>query len=437
MPTKESNSALIVKSNDLINAKLKGFSISQHRLLDILISQLDKDQGSFHKQRVYFKDFVEQIGTNHKGESIRAREVTKALMRKVIEVSENGNIRQRNIFYSADYYEDKPYVEVIFHPDLRPYLLELSKNFTSYDLRNTLSVKSTYSVRMYQLLKQYAYRGKVTFELEELKELLDAENYNLYADFKRNCLKIAEKELRKKCDISFSFQEIKQGRKVAKIAFDITVSGDKEAYMLSGSRKGSLLKDLIELGVNRKQAESFVENYKQEDILEKIIYTRSQYEKGKVKNPGGYIKTLLENEAVIPVSIVQDHRTPGKKNSPTDRKRIQRDRQLIDKLKVDFEGFRSRLRKEAIKNLNASDYKEFEAFVKGISGAGSIFNNDGTLNQKAEKYEHYLDIFSTRKLPEYNKQFVEWVYNHHGYVIKLKPDSNSDFEVTSYQPGLF
>ena len=59
-------------------------------------------------------------------------------------------------------------------------------------------------------------------EVEELRRLLKADNvYPLYADFKRYVIERTQKELKKLTDINFDFEEIKTGRKVTSLKFNI------------------------------------------------------------------------------------------------------------------------------------------------------------------------------------------------------------------------
>ncbi len=83
-----------------------------------------------------------------------------------------------------------------------------------------IKLKSTYSIRIYELLKQYEHIRERTISLESLRYYLDAiDVYPNYANFKQRVLKHSQKELNQKTDISFEFEEIKSGRKVQRIKF--------------------------------------------------------------------------------------------------------------------------------------------------------------------------------------------------------------------------
>ncbi|PGT74076.1 initiator RepB protein, partial [Bacillus cereus] len=109
-----------------------------------------------------------------------------------------------------------------FDPLLKPFLLELNNKFTSYRLGNIIKLKSTYSIRIYELLKQYENITERTICLENLRYYLDAVHiYPNYANFKQRILHPVQKELNENTDITFDFQEIKLGKKVYKIKFII------------------------------------------------------------------------------------------------------------------------------------------------------------------------------------------------------------------------
>ncbi|SEH31209.1 RepB family plasmid replication initiator protein [Magnetospirillum fulvum] len=50
-----------------------------------------------------------------------------------------------------------------------PYLLDLKKNFTTVALKYAIGMKSTYAIRIYELLKQYAGIGSRLVSLAELR----------------------------------------------------------------------------------------------------------------------------------------------------------------------------------------------------------------------------------------------------------------------------
>lgn len=107
---------------------------------------------------------------------------------------------------------------------IAPYLFDLQEKFVSYGLHSILAMKSQYSIRIYELLKSYAYQHSKTFEIDELKRLLMVENnksYKNFFDFKKRVLEIAQKEINEYTDIKISCKPIKKGNKVVKLEFQM------------------------------------------------------------------------------------------------------------------------------------------------------------------------------------------------------------------------
>lgn len=108
--------------------------------------------------------------------------------------------------------------------DMVPYLFDLGQNFTAYQLRNILGMKSAYSIRIYELMKSYEFRSKIEIDLQELKRLLDVENvksYAVYNDFRRKVLDIAVREINDLSDINISYEPVRKGKKFVAVLFRI------------------------------------------------------------------------------------------------------------------------------------------------------------------------------------------------------------------------
>ena len=144
---------------------------------------------------------------------------------------------------------EKPYIDegsgeiqIKLDNDMRPYLLHLQSNFTKYELIWTLHFKSKFTIRLYELIKSIHYYEletyKTRYTVDELRELLGAEDYTAYRDFKRRVLVPAVKEINLYSDKTVEFEEIKKGRKVVKIELSISSKeGLKDIQIRSGIEK--------------------------------------------------------------------------------------------------------------------------------------------------------------------------------------------------------
>ncbi len=115
-------------------------------------------------------------------------------------------------------------VKIRIDEDLAPYLFNLGKRFTQYQLSNILAMRSAFAIRIYELMKSYSFQAVKIFDINELKHILMVDNiksYSRYPDFRRKVLEQAQKEINELSDIDMSFEPITKGRKVVKIKFSI------------------------------------------------------------------------------------------------------------------------------------------------------------------------------------------------------------------------
>jgi len=213
---------LIRKSNLLIEASYK-LTLVEQRIVMILASMIKQEDDEFKKYQLNIKEFAGLLDLKNKDEYSHVQSVTKKLLTRAFTIKMPGALLQIGWLSSAKYLDGQGIVELCFDPQLKPYLLQLKDRFTSYRLRNVIQLRSSFSIRIYELLKQYEKLGERTFLLETLREYLGLEEsqYKLYGDFKRKIILVAQTELSEKTDLSFEFEEIKVSRRVGKIRFII------------------------------------------------------------------------------------------------------------------------------------------------------------------------------------------------------------------------
>ena len=215
---------IVKKSNYFIMNSSYDLSLEEQKIILTLASMVQPTDVEFKPYDFKIKDFMDLVGVEDKKKYIEIPKITKELMKKVFEIHEGNKIIQTAWISGAIYEKGTGTVTLKFNPDLKPYMLQLSELFTQYKLANILSMKSKYSIRLYEILKanEFKKQGYIEIEVEELRKLVKADDiYPLYADFKRFVILKAQKELKKMSDISFEFEEIKTGRKVTSIRFYI------------------------------------------------------------------------------------------------------------------------------------------------------------------------------------------------------------------------
>lgn len=321
---------LIRKSNELVEARYK-FDIWETRIFTKMLSMVHKNDEDFQPYRIYLSDIVKDFQVeNNKDAYDRLRRGGNKLMSKIIKVireTEEGLMELTTpIVVGVDRLvnpnsEDGKFIDVSFHPDMRPFLLSLKSQFTIYDVNNILKLPSSYSIRLYELLKQYERIGSRKFELQELKEIIGVieeidnngkkslkDNYPLFGNFKQRVLLKAQKDLKKFTDIQFEFDPFKRGRKVVGVVFTIranngTPRSSKVMTLKNVHPKQGLIDDLYLLVkdyVGKKVVEKWVDDYPEFQVREGINYTVAQLKNGvKIDNVGGYLHSMIRQKIVF------------------------------------------------------------------------------------------------------------------------------------------
>lgn len=252
-----SKNNLITKSNSLIEARYK-LSLEEQRVILFLVSMVQPIDEDFKTYTILVKDFVQLV--NVKNQSIYRNfvDISESLTSKTISIKKDTSTLVMSWLSSSEYFDKQGKIELSFDPKLKPYLLRLKDNFTTYRLENVIKMKSFYSIRIYELLKQYEKLHERTFSLAQLRDYLSIgqNQYPLYANFKQKVLNVAKKELREKSDLSFEFEEIKLSRKIEKIRFIIFshgVDGEEAAAENKEELSVKLLSDVHKISAMIKE----------------------------------------------------------------------------------------------------------------------------------------------------------------------------------------
>ena len=200
----------------------------------------------------------------------------------------------------------KRYLELLMLSDVVPSFIELGKRYTSYSVELMLSLSSTYSQRMYEIIMMFYGRGQkqFTYEVNDLRTALNYPAEHEYFDFKRRALLSAQKELAEKIKLYFDFEpSVKQGKVVVELRFTIKseidlINEDVQADLslaraMQPHEVAALARNLIySYTFTKKQQEELLQDM---NLMETFIrvHTEIHYGKRVVKNPTAYIAQTL------------------------------------------------------------------------------------------------------------------------------------------------
>lgn len=204
---------LVVKKNPLVNARYKLNPLELKIILSV-VGMIDKDDSDFWTYQIRVSD----LDADYKNLQRAAR----SLMKRLFEIENDDEWVMMPWFSYMAYKKREGVLECHFDPKLKPYLLHLKDNFTAYTLKSVLPMRSSYSIRIYELLKQYETIGSRVFNLDELLKILQVpKSYHIWRAFSRRVLEPAKKEINQHSDITINYQPVKTGRKITAINFRI------------------------------------------------------------------------------------------------------------------------------------------------------------------------------------------------------------------------
>ena len=230
----------VYKRNDMIQQARFSLSVQEQKTVLYAISKIKPDDTYLTEYTFDIKDFYRIIGCN-KESYTEFKAMLKGLTDKSwwATIDDKGTESVLRWFTTARSNKRSGKVTVKFHEDMMPYLLQLAEQqafYTSYNLRYVLPMSSQYSPRLYELLKSYQKNNREWFfEIDELKRLLDCQNYKNFNDFKKRALNPAVEEINKYTDINIAYDTEREGRKITRVIF----------YM-AGKSKDALLKAQLE-----------------------------------------------------------------------------------------------------------------------------------------------------------------------------------------------
>ena len=132
---------------------------------------------------------------------------------------------------------DKNICEFVWNEEMKPFLVHQQNNFTQYLASDYLKLSSVYSQNLYEQMKSlenYRYNYNHTLpriEVSELRQIMQVgKKYKDFNNFKTICLQRAVDDINKKTDLFVRMNNVKKGRSVVAIEFDILRKDQKFNY---------------------------------------------------------------------------------------------------------------------------------------------------------------------------------------------------------------
>ena len=431
---KQNTDLMIRKSNTLISGKFKT-SILENKIMAIALTRIEIKDGC-PVARLYPGEIKQLLGKNTDTNIYKKLKRTAKLMtgHQIVIEDSKGNFSIFTMVNNADYV-DKQFI-ITFNKNMTPFVHQLKNNFTTYEVATLMKIEKAHSYRLYELLKKEIYssdpninNGVVTKEygLSELKCTIGLANtdeagvqraiadgkswdeiyYNVVKDksfevwyeFRRQVLDVAQKELAEKSDIVFEYEPLKygSGAKVRRIRFYIAKNEPSKT-----KPEMDRMVDLIHT-MNEEQVASDTDNdgvysyighnkLTRDDIIEFMRVAEEDEEKVEnaikladkqdyLKNYVGWIISCIKGKYEQPTEVIQGSSEKA---------------DTVNNLKTEIDNNEADIAERIWRKIkNKEDYIEFIAY---LNSKGIKENTLDVVYDTNERIDLYTNWKTKRKL---------------------------------------
>ncbi|MBU1822034.1 MAG: replication initiation protein [Bacteroidetes bacterium] len=320
----------------LVEATSK-MDIHEFRVFMTMLTMVLPEDKDFEEYEIRTQDIIKMFSLGDDGRYYEAvRDAADRLFNKkfvIFETREDGEVYKTTIHLIDETSEpvnesEQNRILVKFNPKLKPYLIQLQREYLTIDVRNVKNVQSPYSMKLYIILKHQYNLGnrKKTYTVVRLKEILAIEEheYPMYGNFKQKILKKGIQDLEKNTDLRVvRLEEIKVGRAVDSVVFYIESKEGTRVTRTKVARKQSSAGQPVSSGVGEEDYSSYelvedqgkdllmeihppiseyvsestvrhwLSQYPVDQVQRGVAYALQQAKKGKVKNVGAYLQKMV------------------------------------------------------------------------------------------------------------------------------------------------
>lgn len=217
-------------------------------------------------------------------------------------------IIQVGVLASSVYLKGDGTIELEISERMRPYLIDLQNNFTTYHLQSVFKLTSKYAKRIYQICSQWKDIGETKpYTIDEFKTMLslkdpkgiEPEQYAKFSTLKKYVLDIAVAQINEHTDLRIEYNLTKKGRSYNKIRFyaksQKTESQPINLEVGDGEvRKRNAMAHLEDWGiVDPKLVKQIIGDSKKVDEVFKFAFAVKSGKRKVTDNIGGLFLTVV------------------------------------------------------------------------------------------------------------------------------------------------
>lgn len=244
LPIKYNKNYYVIQANELVRSRQDELTLLEAKLIRLAIAQVLKDDTDLKTFTCNAARLAEFLGITRQAIYNDIQELSINLIKKSIFIKNKESKQGKQnykIFHWVDYIEYKD-GDITFKlsEHLKPYLIGLNELFTRYGYEEILSLPTTYSIRLYELLYSYANlsfqegshtytfenerleKDEVLFTVEYLREYFNCKDkYPNTGDFIKRVIKAGIDDINENTVFPCSFRLVKEKKKITKVVFKL------------------------------------------------------------------------------------------------------------------------------------------------------------------------------------------------------------------------
>lgn len=484
----------IVKKDNILNEGISTLDTAEkYKLMLLMIAQIStQDELPTSPEEIanrtysfYIDDYAElkNIKNKYWFEDYVSDMVQYLKEKSAITIKSENSIRTIWIFQEVDFKKDKKKWKVIyrFSYSIAEYLFELKDKFIAYHIKNIMPMRSKYSIRLYELLKQYEKIGERTFDIDEFREKIGTRVYIVdnktgekkilqddYKDFrnlKKWVIEKAVEEVNKYSDIKITDVEYhRKGRKIGFITFYFKpgINFDFQKIEEIKEKVEADKKEVLEkskelplaMEITWKNIGELRKHYK-EKVNEVLEYLEELKMKKSLNNlkKGAVINQLSENEILfllinadkdiyddeMVVSIIKKAITNKKLKNPMgfliktlgiDMNTAKFTELTLTTKKIDEELFKQKLEDMFVEGKPAREYIKpyWDEVIKPAYSRGEIDKTTTQLLIEPLRMAVYSELENKIYVPAPDEVFKDWLETN--FIEELKQFLRGRFDIS-------
>ncbi len=246
------SNSLITKGNELISASY-ALSLSETRVILLCLAKIDprKPLPLNLEFTITAKDFYTELGLDQANAYRDLQVAVDKLYERSILIDHSDPGSRMRWIYKKAYSKAKGEVTLKFPTELAPFISELSSRFTTYKLKDVAKFKSSYGIRIYELLVQFKDRHERKISVDELRVILAlGSKYPKIEDLKKYVVLPSLQDINDHSNVTVDLGQEKHGKQITHLIFKYSIIGviDKKpiitkAYIEKHARVGESWED--------------------------------------------------------------------------------------------------------------------------------------------------------------------------------------------------